>query len=180
VQIKLIKIIPMEASFKSVQAFGKSLTIVHLAGRTEVESVALFRQACRGPLIGKNILFNFQKLNFTGSMGLRSFLESLHFLATDQGTDVRFCCVSPDFRLVLDATPLRFRPSFATETLGVASYEFEAPRMSFLPKPSIQAAANENGTSSEMPPLNEKLNDKFSDEYISLTDHGDEDLSVEG
>lgn len=169
----------MEASFKSVQAFGKTLTIVHLVGRTEVESVALFRQACRGPLVGKNILFNFQKLNFVGSMSLRSFLESLHFLATDQATDVRFCCVSPDFRLVLDATPLRFRPSFTTESQGVSSYEFEAPRMSFAPKQDIgnvSGVEDENGTSSEMP----SLSDKFSDEYINLTDHGEDDLSVEG
>jgi hypothetical protein len=79
---------------------------------------------------------------------LRSFLESLHFLATDLKTDVRFCCVSPDFRLVLDATPLRFRPSFVTESQGVSSYEYEA-----LP----------NG-----------------DQYISLTDQGEDDFSVEG
>ena len=162
----------MEATFKSVEAFGKSLTIVHLSGRTEVESVALFRQACRGPLLGKNILFNFQKLGFVGSMSLRSFLESLHFLATDLKTDVRFCCVSPDFRLVLDATPLRFRPSFVTESQGVSSYEYEAPRMLVKPVPDVANSGNENGTSSEAPPI--------GDEYINLTDQGADDFSVEG
>lgn len=159
----------MEALFTSVQAFGKSLTIVHLAGRTEVESVALFRQACRGSLIGKNILFNFQKLNFVGSMSLRSFLESLYFLATDEGTDIRFCCVSPDFRLVLDATPLRFRPSFLSESQGVSSFKYEVPRMSVPTHSSIE---NKNGTTVEMP--------SSRDEYISLSDQGEDPLSVEG
>jgi anti-anti-sigma regulatory factor len=162
----------MEATFKSVEVFGKSLTIVHLVGRTEVESVALFRQACRGPLLGKNILFNFQKLNFVGSMSLRSFLESLHFLATDLKTDVRFCSVSPDFRLVLDATPLRFRPSFATESQGISSYEYEAPRMLAQSVSDGVNSRNENGTSSEIP--------SAGDQYISLTDQGEEDFSVEG
>jgi anti-anti-sigma regulatory factor len=172
VQRKLIKIIAMEASFKSVEAFGKSLTIVHLSGRTEIESVALFKQACRGPLLGKDLLFNFQKLNFVGSMSLRSFLESLHFLATDLKTDVRFCCVSPDFRLVLDATPLRFRPSFTTEAQGVSSYEYEAPRMVVSSPLDAAGTRNENGPSVETPLV--------GDEYISLTDQGEEDFSVEG
>lgn len=162
----------MEATFKAVEAFGKSLTIVHLAGRTEVESVALFRQACRGPLLGKNVLFNFQKLNFVGSMSLRSFLESLHFLAVDQRTDVRFCCVSPDFRLVLDATPLRFRPSFVNESQAVSSYEYEAPRVSFPAVACSGESGNGYGTSSEV--------QQPSDEYINLTDQGEGDFSVVG
>lgn len=161
----------MEASFKSVVAFGKSVTVVHLNGRTEVESVALFRQACRGPLVGKNIIFNFQKLNFVGSMSLRSFLESLHFLATDSSTDVRFCNVSPDFRLVLDATPLRFRPSFVAEDVAIASFEYEAPRMNAAISPTSGSAASEPSAGAEA---------HLDDEYINLTDQSDGDLSVEG
>ncbi len=164
----------MEATFKSVEVFGKALTIIYLSGRTEVESVALFRQACRGPLLGKNLLFNFHKLNFVGSMSLRSFLESLHFLATNESTDVRFCGVSPDFRLVLDATPLRFRPSFSSEMQGISSFEYLAPRMVSPVVATRQADGEQLGhaTPNEVATV--------ESEYINLIDQGDEDLSAEG
>lgn len=161
---KLIKIIDMEASIQTVVVDGKSVVVVHLIGRTETESVALFRQACQQVLPGKSVLFNFQKLSFVGSMGLRSFLEALHSLAQSTNTDVRFCGVSQDFLMVLAATPLRFRPILPDVDSALVGFAYPAPVI-------------------ETPP-----SEASHTEYISLTEEmveessgqGDGDLSVGG
>lgn len=160
----LIKIIDMDASIQTVLVDSKPVLIVHLVGRTETESVAIFREACQRVLKGKAVLFNFQKLSFVGSMGLRSFLEALHTLAQSPGTDVRFCGVSADFLTVLAATPLKLRPILPDLDSALVGFAYPAP---ILETPQAEASQQD---------------------YISLKedlleetgDHGAGDLSVGG
>ncbi len=160
----LIKIIDMEASIQTVVVDGKSVLVVHLIGRTETESVALFREACRHVLPGKSVLFNFQKLSFVGSMGLRGFLEALHALAQRPDTDVRFCGVSADFLMVLAATPLRLRPILPDLDSALVGFSYPAPNNETPPSEASQQ---------DYISLTEELTDEASD-------HGDGDLSVGG
>ncbi len=119
----------MKASFRKhvilSQTHQKEVLIVHLSGGIDAESVELFRQACRGPLGGRPVLFNFENLTFVGATGLRPFLESLNDLTKTQGSDVRFCEVRNDFRQILAATPLGRRPCLTTEANGIESYRID-------------------------------------------------------
>ena len=115
----------------------KEVLIVHLSGQIDAESVDLFRQACRGPLGGRPVLFHLGSLSFVGSTGLRPFLESLNDLTKEAGSDVHFCEVRNDFRQILMATPLGRRPCFENEKAGVESF-----RLEFVPvEASVQAPA---------------------------------------
>ncbi len=116
----------------------KEILIVHLSGNIDSESVDLFRQACRGPLAGRPVLFNLEHLSFVGSSGLRPFLESLNDLTKTAGSDVRFCEVRNDFRQILSATPLGRRPCLVNEASGVESYKVEFVQAAdHLPAPSV-------------------------------------------
>ncbi len=116
----------------------KEILIVHLSGQIDAESVDLFRQACRGPLGGRPVLFNFEHLSFIGSTGLRPFLESLNDLTKSAGSDVRFCEVRNDFRQILSATPLGRRPCLVNEASGVESYKVEFIQTAdIMPAPSV-------------------------------------------
>ncbi|CAN5518241.1 hypothetical protein BH10BDE1_BH10BDE1_14250 [soil metagenome] len=116
----------MQAQFKKIQVVtghGQTeIMIVHLIGQIEADSVDLFRQACRGPLGGRPVIFNMTKLSIVGSNGLRAFLESLNDLTKVKGSDVRFCEVRNDLRHILEATPLGRRPMMATEEDAIQSY----------------------------------------------------------
>lgn len=112
----------------------KEILIVHLSGQIDAESVDLFRQACRGPLGGRPVLFQMGSLSFVGSTGLRPFLESLNDLTKEAGSDVRFCDVRNDFRQILMATPLGRRPCLENEKAGVESFRLEFVPMAIAPQ----------------------------------------------
>lgn len=147
----------MHAKFRKedvvANGFKKEVMVVHLSGSIDAESVDLFRQACRGPLGGRPVLFHLGRLTYVGSTGLRAFLECLNDLTKSPGSDVRFCEVRNDFRHILEATPLRRRPCLESEIVAVDSYRFE-----YL-EPQASAVIE-----AEIPPL----------------DQGVGDLSVEG
>lgn len=147
----------MQAKFRKedVVANGikKEVVVVHLSGSIAAESVDLFRQACRGPLGGRPVLFHLGQLTYVGSTGLRAFLECLNDLTKSHGSDVRFCEVRNDFRHILEATPLRRRPCLDGELLAIDSYRFEY----------VEAPVS---TATESP--------------STVLDHGVGDLSVEG
>ena len=119
----------MQAKFRKEMVHAsvgmKEVFVVHLSGSIDVESVDLFRQACRGPLGGRPVLFHLGALSYVGSTGLRPFLESLYALTKHEGSDVRFCEVRRDFRQILEATPLGRRPFLDAENAAVDSYRFE-------------------------------------------------------
>ena len=119
----------MQAKFRKeeVQVNGrtKEIMIVHLGGSIDAQSVDLFRQACRGPLGGRPVLFHLGGLTYVGSTGLRAFLECLNDLTKSAGSDVRFCEVRNDFRHILEATPLGRRPCLDGELLAIDSFRFE-------------------------------------------------------
>lgn len=119
----------MQAKFRKEMVHAslgmKEVFVVHLSGAIDVESVDLFRQACRGPLGGRPVLFHLGALSYVGSTGLRTFLESLYSLTKQEGSDVRFCEVRRDFRQILEATPLGRRPFLDAEGSALESYRFD-------------------------------------------------------
>jgi anti-anti-sigma factor len=116
----------MQAQFRKVQLMiaqiEMEVLVVHLSGQIDAESVDLFRQACRGPLGGRPVVFQMANLSIVGSSGLRAFLECLNNLTKVKGSDVRFCEVRNDLRHILEATPLGRRPMTATEEDAIESY----------------------------------------------------------
>ena len=115
----------MKAHFRKINVGAKEVLLVHLDGKIYIESCDLFRQACRGPLGGRPVLFNLQTLSCIGSNGLRLFLEAMNDLSKSSGSDVRFCAVRSDFTHVLEATPLGRRPRFESEADALRSYHFD-------------------------------------------------------
>lgn len=146
--------IDMKATFRkhvilSIQA-QKEILIVSLCGQIDVESVDLFRQACRGPLSGRPVLFSLESLTFVGSSGLRPFLESLNDLTKVPGSDVRFSNVRNDFRQILMATPLGRRPCYDNEKIGLESFRHE-----FVPMEMSTADFTEVNQGADLSPTQE-------------------------
>lgn len=121
----------------------KEVFVVHLSGTIDADSVDLFRQACRGPLGGRPVLFHLGGLSYVGSTGLRPFLESLYALTKVAGSDIRFCEVRRDFRHILEATPLGRRPFLDGETSAIDSYRFEYVEPAQAPAPAPPLAEPE-------------------------------------
>lgn len=157
----------------------KEIMIVHLSGSIDVESVDLFRQACRGPLGGRPVLFNLENLSFVGSTGLRPFLESLNDLTKTTGSDVRFCEVRNDFRQILAATPLGRRPCLLNEASGVESYRIEmVPHPSDFENVPIRAASIDFAEDL-VETLGSKIGSDGETDFENVLDQ-DDDLSADG
>lgn len=117
--------------------------LVYLSGRLDIESVESFRWACQGRLRGQKILLNMEHVSFVGSTGIVPFLETLTELSRDPQSDLRFCRVGIEFRRIMGATPLRDRPLFDDEVVGVASFQFAAAAIT-APLHEVEPGAIEN------------------------------------
>ena len=78
--------------------------IIDLKGEVDFASAQPFYYSCIHKLSKKNIVFNLKDLRFVGSDGLKSFLNTMKDLK--ETSNMRFCCVSPEFRSVFAASEI--------------------------------------------------------------------------
>jgi len=79
----------------SVRKKEGNVCIVDLAGEVDFHSVESFRTACMRDFIETNVIFNMKDLQFVGSDGLSSFMQTMGDLK--QYTHLKLCCVSSEF-----------------------------------------------------------------------------------
>jgi anti-anti-sigma factor len=80
--------------------------VVHLKGFLDFESVAPFRQTCLQHLRDKKVIFNLGDLNFVGSSGITTFVETIKELKDGAEQIPKFCGLSAEFRRVFVANEL--------------------------------------------------------------------------
>lgn len=86
----------MEARFEK----SEDVVIVHLKGRIRYESVDPFRVACMNYLKNEKVIFDLKDLNFVGSQGLGSFVQTMEELASQNERQLKFCSVSSEFQKI--------------------------------------------------------------------------------
>ena len=91
-----------------------NIYIVDLKGEVDFASAEPFRETCINNLSKKNIVFNLRSLNFVGSDGLSSFMDTLNELK--KHSSLKFCCVGSEF--------MRFFNTY-NETRDLVIYEDE-------------------------------------------------------
>ena len=93
---------------------SNNIYIVDLKGEVDFASAEPFRETCINNLAQKNIVFNLKGLNFVGSDGLSSFMNTLNELK--KHSSLKFCCVGSEF--------MRFFNTYS-ETQDLVIYEDE-------------------------------------------------------
>lgn len=88
--------------------------IIDLKGKVDFASAEPFRETCINNLTQKNIVFNLKGLDFVGSDGLSSFMDTLKELK--KHSSLKFCCVGSEF--------MRFFNTYK-ETKDLVIYEDE-------------------------------------------------------
>lgn len=101
------------------------ITIVHLGGRLDVESAAMFRDAClssTSALLNQKVVFDFSQLSFVGSTGILTFLEAIQKFSNINVEGCKFSSVGSEFRKVFAATPLQTIGIYENSELAVLAY----------------------------------------------------------
>ena len=98
------------------------VTVVHLAGRIDVESAQVFRDVLAKRLGNRSVVFDFRGLSFVGSSGIIPFLDALQKFYAVNATGLKFSSVCIEFRRIFAATPLREVLIYETSTQAVDSY----------------------------------------------------------
>lgn len=106
----------MEAQFVE----DGEIVIVRLKGHFDFESVDSFNQTCEKYLQNQKVIFNLERLNFVGSSGLDSFMETLKKIKST--SFLRMCHVSNEFRLVFDSCYLKNLEIYENENLAKNSF----------------------------------------------------------
>jgi len=96
----------MKAQMKKV---GDTIVVI-LDGKIDYETNAplredlnrLVRQA-RKDSVPKNIIFNFERLEFVGSSGISTFVQTLREINATAPIKPRYCNVGSEFRKVIEA-----------------------------------------------------------------------------
>ena len=97
-----------------VRKSENNIYIVDLKGEVDFASAEPFHETCINHLTQKNIIFNLKDLNFVGSDGLSSFMDTLRELK--KHSSLKFCCVGSEF--------MRFFNTYS-ETRDLIIYEDE-------------------------------------------------------
>ena len=72
-----------------------NIYIIDLKGKVDFASAEPFRETCINNLTQKNVIFNLKDLDFVGSDGLSSFMNTLSELK--KHSSLKFCCVGSEF-----------------------------------------------------------------------------------
>ena len=77
------------------------VTVVHVSGYINYETVDPFRENCLRTLRQKKIVFNLTGLSFVGSRGIGQFVRTLGELAATSPDGLKVCMASSEFQKVL-------------------------------------------------------------------------------
>ncbi|MDZ4661420.1 MAG: STAS domain-containing protein [Pseudomonadota bacterium] len=121
----------MEISFSKFD----QVTVVHLSGKIDFESIKSFRLICARNWNKSRVLFDFEKLNFVGSSGITYLVEAVENLHKLGEAILGFCYLKSEFRRIFEAGPLKDIPIF--DNLGNA----------------VKGLMQRNSTVIELPPI---------------------------
>ena len=100
----------------------KDVSVVRLSGYLDFETVLPFRRDCLNHISTPKIVFDFKDLNFVGSCGLTSFLQTLLDFCEAQTRRPRFANVSIEYKRLMRAAD--FLESDFHDTVDVALGSF--------------------------------------------------------
>ncbi|MDE0118641.1 MAG: STAS domain-containing protein [Bdellovibrionales bacterium] len=98
-----------------------NVVIINLKGEVDFASAEPFHQICMDKLSKKNIVFNLKNLNFVGSDGLSSFMNTIKDLNTQ--STLQFCCVGSEFRRVFAQSEIKDIAIYDDEQSAVATFQ---------------------------------------------------------
>lgn len=87
--------------------------VIYLKGQVDSYSAKPFYATCMNKLSQKKIIFNLESLNFVGSDGLDSFMNTLQQLK--QKSNLQFCCVSSEFQQLFADSKIKNIPIYEDE-----------------------------------------------------------------
>ncbi len=90
------------------------VTVVHLAGKIDFESIKAFRLVCARNWNKSRVLFDFEKLNFVGSSGITYLVEAIENLHKLDDAILGFCYLKSEFRRIFEVGQLKDIPTFDT------------------------------------------------------------------
>lgn len=100
------------------------VTVVHLAGKVDLEKSQFFRDVCLRELTGKKVVFCLEKLQFVGSSGIQTLFRAFgEMLAVGPHSRVKLAGVKTDFLRVLNYTAVSGLD--VHEDIGKAVLSFE-------------------------------------------------------
>lgn len=89
--------------------------VIYLAGKVDLDSIDPFRHTCQKHLVHQKVLFNLTSLNFVGSSGITSFLETLTEYAKTSKHGLKLTEVSSEFKKIFEANLDEAYELFETE-----------------------------------------------------------------
>ncbi|MYE07609.1 MAG: STAS domain-containing protein [Oligoflexia bacterium] len=97
------------------------VVVINLKGEVDFASAEPFYQICMDELSKKNIVFNLKNLNFVGSDGLSSFMNTIKNLK--EKSTLQFCCVGSEFRRVFAQSEIKDIAIYEDEQTAVATFQ---------------------------------------------------------
>lgn len=95
------------------------VVVVSLLGFLDFESVDPFRKYCLTQLVNKRVIFNLCELNFVGSSGITTFLETMKQYRVLAPLQPRFCGLSSEFKRLFAMAHLAGLEVFETPELAI-------------------------------------------------------------
>ena len=99
----------------------KDIFIIDLKGEVDFASAEPFYQTCMSKLPRKNIVFNLKNLNFVGSDGLSSFMNTIKDLK--ERASLQFCCVGSEFKRVFAESEIKDIAIYEDEQSAAAAFQ---------------------------------------------------------
>lgn len=105
-----------------VEKHGEVL-LVHLKGKLDFEAVEYFDKTCEQKWLGRKLVFNLENLNFVGSQGITTFMESVLSLGRQYNGLVKLCNVRTEFRRLFEANQSGEVEIFDTTSGALSAFE---------------------------------------------------------
>lgn len=121
--------------------------VIHLKGKIEFDSTEPFRDTVLSHLKSQKVVFNLESLNFVGSNGITSFIETMVELCNSQGSSVHFCNLSSEFQRIFEASPIRSLKVFENEFVAKSSFYDvfkDSPEMPAMTYDSVSEVPSES------------------------------------
>lgn len=123
------------------------ITVVHLAGKMDLEKSQYLRDVCLRELTNKKVVFCLEKLQFVGSSGIQTLFRAFgEMLEKAPGSGVKLAGVTTDFLRVLNYTAVSGVDVHETVAKAVSSFETGLPGFQETALPAVdseEAAADE-------------------------------------
>lgn len=98
------------------------VVVVDLSGRVDIEKAMIFKEAIKGQLTNRKIVFNMEKLSFVGSTGIQSLFQAFREIHQENFCQMKIAGMKPDFRRVWHLNPSVELEIFENIDVALSSY----------------------------------------------------------